>query len=55
MGNYILTILILSAGLGAWALFQLWIGRQADGSSIDADEIACGDCATPCIKENDTK
>ena len=53
MGGYILTILILSAGLGCWALFQLWTGRQADGSSIDADEIECSDCGVPCDKEHD--
>lgn len=55
MGSYILPILILSTGLGAWALFQLWTGRQADGSSIDADEIVCDDCAVPCVREHDAK
>ncbi|HJO12878.1 MAG TPA: hypothetical protein QGI39_12655 [Gammaproteobacteria bacterium] len=55
MDAYILPILFLSALFGAWALFQLWTGRQADGSSIDADEIVCGDCAEKCAQEPDAE
>lgn len=55
MSDYILPILILSLGLGCWALFQLWTGRQADGSSIDQDEIGCGECGVSCNKEHDTE
>ena len=53
MGSYILPIFVLSLGLGCWAVFQLWTGRQADGTSIDSASVdsekdACGECEESC-------
>jgi hypothetical protein len=41
MNDYIIAILILGFILGCWAAFQLWTGRQADGTPIDAETRSC--------------
>ncbi|MDP6415933.1 MAG: hypothetical protein QGG54_13050 [Gammaproteobacteria bacterium] len=55
MDSYLIPILVFSLGVGCWALFQLWTGRQADGSTDDQEDGACGDCGAPCDLGQDSE
>jgi len=48
MVDYILPVLFFSLIVGLWAMFQLWTGRQPDGTAIDQDNAVCNDCNAPC-------
>lgn len=42
--NYLIAIGVLVFLTGLWALFQLWIGHQADGTPVDSDARDCHGC-----------
>lgn len=44
MTSYLIAIIAFILLCVAWAVFQLWTGRQADGTPIDSDTRECRGC-----------
>lgn len=42
--SYIVPVAILTVLCVFWAVFQLLLGRQADGTPLDSEERTCHGC-----------
>lgn len=42
--SYLVAIVVFVLLCAAWGAFQLWLGRQADGTPVDSDTRVCHGC-----------